>query len=83
MQNLITWHVGVDGGGTSCRVAVLGAGHERWVATGGPANVTSDFSGAVRTIADLIDGLLPAEGAEGKARLLIDGCRRASMIERN
>lgn len=68
MQNSITWHVGVDGGGTSCRVAMLGAGDERRVATGGPANVTSDFSGAVRTIADLIDGLLPAAG---KARLLM------------
>lgn len=68
MREAITWNVGVDGGGTTCRVAVTGPAGERRAATGGPSNVTSDFDGAVRTIAGLINGLLPDAG---KARLLM------------
>ncbi|MDH5453090.1 MAG: ATPase [Paracoccaceae bacterium] len=41
--------IGVDGGGTSCRIALVLDGQRTWVKTG-PANVTTDFGQAVRTI---------------------------------
>lgn len=59
MRKPDTWLAGVDGGGTSCRVALVGPDGARREGTGGPANVTSDFDGAVATISDLILGLLP------------------------
>lgn len=59
MQKPDTWHAGVDGGGTSCRIAFVGPNGARQEATGGPANVTSDFDGAINTISNLITGLQP------------------------
>ncbi len=54
--------IGVDGGGTSCRVALVRPGFPRIETAGGPANVTSDFNGAIATISGLIDGLLHGSG---------------------
>jgi glucosamine kinase len=45
--------VGIDGGGSTCRAAVR-AGAETRHFTAGPANVTSDFEGAIGTIAELV-----------------------------
>lgn len=60
------YRMGVDGGGTSCRVALetsaIGTRFER---LGGPANV-SDFEGALSRIIDLLEGLL-VEAGVGRA----------------
>jgi glucosamine kinase len=50
MSNSKTYNIiGVDGGGTSCRIALILEGR-RYEAKAGRANVTSDFSGAMRSI---------------------------------
>ncbi len=46
--------LGIDGGGTSCRAALI-AGGARHDVTLGPANVSTDFDAAIRTIADALD----------------------------
>jgi glucosamine kinase len=61
--------IGVDGGGTSCRVALLRDG-QRFETKLGRANVASDRAGAIATIRQGIDdvlakaGLLPADLAK-------------------
>jgi glucosamine kinase len=45
--------LGVDGGGTSCRVALLWGG-KRFEARSGSSNVTSDFQGAIAAISDAL-----------------------------
>lgn len=58
-------HVGIDGGGTGCRVAIADRdGAILAEATGGPANVTTDFEGA---IANLLSALHVAAGMAGLA----------------
>ncbi len=85
MQKPDTWLAGVDGGGTSCRVALVGPGGARREATGGPANVTSDFGGAIATISGLIDGLLPDRAPACLALHLglagVTGSTMASRVE--
>jgi glucosamine kinase len=54
-----TARIGIDGGGTSCRAALMLRGH-RFDAVGGPANVNTDFSGAVA----VMDGLLADVAAQ-------------------
>ncbi|WP_284163340.1 BadF/BadG/BcrA/BcrD ATPase family protein [Frigidibacter sp. SD6-1] len=51
-------HIGVDGGGSGCRAALVDpASGTRRIAAGGPANVTSDFDGGIATIAGLLSDL--------------------------
>ena len=45
--------LGIDGGGTSCRAALI-AGGARHEVTLGPANVSTDFDAAIGTIADAL-----------------------------
>lgn len=59
MQETDSYLVGLDGGGTSCRAAVRSPDGTRTDGAAGPANVTSDFEGAITTIATQIDALLP------------------------
>jgi glucosamine kinase len=61
--------IAVDGGGTSCRAALVMGGH-RFDATGGPANVNTDFRNAIA----VIDGLLVRLAADaGLARADLAG----------
>jgi glucosamine kinase len=53
--------IGVDGGGTSCRVALVHRGR-RWDALQGPANVSTDFGGAIAAIRAGIDDVLGQAG---------------------
>ncbi|MCY1125642.1 ATPase [Frigidibacter sp. RF13] len=62
-------HIGVDGGGSGCRAALVDpVTGVRRSAEGGPANVTSDFDGGIATIAGLLSQLIgearPEAGAE-------------------
>jgi glucosamine kinase len=56
-----TSFLAVDGGGTGCRLALVCAGvrHDH---AGGPANVFTDFSGAIGTIRDALAGLAAKAG---------------------
>jgi glucosamine kinase len=61
--------IGIDGGGTSCRFALLHAG-QRHEVTRGPANVYSDRPGALATLRDGLAELAQLSGADlGAARL--------------
>ncbi|MEM9247606.1 MAG: BadF/BadG/BcrA/BcrD ATPase family protein [Pseudomonadota bacterium] len=53
----------IDGGGSRCRLACAGAGRESRVETG-PANVYSDFDGAVARIRDGLSKLAAEAGVE-------------------
>jgi glucosamine kinase len=53
--------IGVDGGGTSCRIALCLRG-QRTELTIGQANVTTDFERAVRTISQGLQGLAEKSG---------------------
>lgn len=55
--------IGLDGGGTSCRAALLAAGTRYEVALG-PANVSSDFDAAVATIREALAALAARAGLE-------------------
>ncbi len=56
--------IGLDGGGTSCRAALVrGDGSGRIEMTGGPANV-SDFAGAMTRVRDLVLRLAAAAGID-------------------
>ena len=55
--------LGIDGGGTSCRVALLWRGN-RYESRGGSANVTSDPHGAVSTIATGLKDVAKQAGLE-------------------
>ncbi|MFV0245522.1 MAG: BadF/BadG/BcrA/BcrD ATPase family protein [Qingshengfaniella sp.] len=54
--------IAVDGGGTLCRLAALSGG-TRVEVTGGAANVSTDFDGAMATIRDGLARLSAAAGA--------------------
>lgn len=56
--------IGVDGGGTSCRVALVLDG-QRHEVQAGAANATSDFDGTIRTIRGALDHLRDAAGVSG------------------
>jgi glucosamine kinase len=53
--------IAMDGGGTSCRAALVLAGH-RFDAAGGPANVNTDFAGAIAMMRGLLERLAAAAG---------------------
>ena len=48
-------YVGIDGGGTGCRAVIGTASRVFGEGNGGPANVTSDQSGAIRSILAALD----------------------------
>lgn len=48
-------YVGVDGGGTGCRAVIATASRVLGVGRGGPANVTSDPDGAIRSVRDALN----------------------------
>ncbi len=55
--------IGIDGGGTSCRASlVVGPGGTRHDVVLGPANVSTDFGAALRTINDAIANLCAQSG---------------------
>jgi glucosamine kinase len=64
--------IGVDGGGTSCRAALV-VGGRRVEATGGPANVSTDFASATATIREALSK------AAGQAGLTLDDLARARI----
>ncbi len=65
---LYRYSIGVDGGGTSCRAALLNsASGARFERQGGPANV-SDFDGALGRIIDVLRGVM-ADAGVGRAEL--------------
>jgi glucosamine kinase len=53
--------IAMDGGGTSCRAALVLDRH-RFDAVGGPANVNTDFAGAVAVMERLLAGLAAQAG---------------------
>lgn len=53
--------LGIDGGGTSCRAALVVAGVRHEVVLG-PANVSTGFDGAIATICQAISGLAARAG---------------------
>jgi glucosamine kinase len=55
--------IGIDGGGTSCRAAMV-CGEARFEATSGAANVSSDFDGAIRVIRSLLENLMGQAGLQ-------------------
>lgn len=57
--------IGVDGGGSTCRFALLHDGR-RVDLHGGPANVSTDFEGAVATLTDGLAALARAAGLTAK-----------------
>jgi glucosamine kinase len=79
--------IGVDGGGTSCRVAILHRG-QRWDVQTGPANVSTDFDGAIASIrAGLAKalgqaGLTPGTLADASAHLGLAGVMSAAIAAR-
>ncbi|OYX41091.1 MAG: hypothetical protein B7Z02_16900 [Rhodobacterales bacterium 32-67-9] len=79
--------IGLDGGGTSCRAALLAAGVRHEV-TLGPANVSTDFDVALATIRDAIAalasraGLAPADLAGAQAHLGLAGVMGPAIAAR-
>lgn len=61
MTHAASMLIGLDGGGTSCRAALL-LGGVRHEVTRGPANVSTDFDAALVTIRDALDGLAAKAG---------------------
>ncbi len=55
--------IGMDGGGTSCRAALVLNGR-RFDAAGGPANVNTDFAGAVVVMEALLGALAAQAGLD-------------------
>ncbi len=64
--------IGVDGGGSACRVAVC-AGAQRIEAQGGPANVSAEFEPAIAAIREAI------EAARAQAGLSVADLGRARV----
>ncbi|EYD76697.1 N-acetylglucosamine kinase of eukaryotic type [Rubellimicrobium mesophilum DSM 19309] len=85
----MTFHLGIDGGGTGCRAAL--AGEDRRVlgrGMAGPANIASDPEGALRSIltaarAALADaGLTEGELPRLRAGLGLAGANASGTVER-
>lgn len=82
------YRIGVDGGGTSCRAALVDAvSGARFERQGGPANV-SDFDGALGCIIDALRGVMSdagvklAELGDASAHLGLAGVTGPVMAER-
>ncbi|MCB2110566.1 MAG: hypothetical protein H6895_07565 [Defluviimonas sp.] len=79
--------IGLDGGGTSCRVALLRAG-ERFEVTHGPANVSTDFDAAMATVTGALEAAAAAAGltlaglAGAPAHLGLAGVMSPAIAER-
>lgn len=79
--------VGVDGGGTSCRAALI-AGGRRHEVTLGPANVSTDFDAAIATLRSALVQLaekagVPAEAVrQASAHLGLAGVMSGSIAAR-
>ncbi|WP_347309781.1 BadF/BadG/BcrA/BcrD ATPase family protein [Defluviimonas sp. SAOS-178_SWC] len=58
--------IGFDGGGTSCRAALVAEGR-RYDVTLGPANVSTDFDAALATIRDALSALAEKAGVAPSA----------------
>lgn len=66
MQSLL---LGIDGGGTHCRGRLTdSAGRVLAEATGGPANVWSQFDAAIQAVENVIDALFQQAGLAAEAR---------------
>lgn len=80
MQSLL---LGIDGGGTHCRGRLTDhAGHVLAEATGGPANVWSQYDAAINAIESVIDTLFQQAGLAADARdrtLLVAGLAGANV----
>ncbi|MGR3484295.1 MAG: BadF/BadG/BcrA/BcrD ATPase family protein [Paracoccaceae bacterium] len=72
------WIVGVDGGGSGCRVAAL-CGDVRREAAGGPANATTDEAGA---IAAVIAAIRATGAGRGRAHLGLAGVLDRALAQR-
>ncbi|MCC1493754.1 BadF/BadG/BcrA/BcrD ATPase family protein [Cognatishimia sp. F0-27] len=60
--------VGIDGGGSGCRIAIVGPGGDRLaLAHAGPANVTTDRAGAIVAVLDAIDAASRQAGLDDDA----------------
>ena len=55
-------YVGVDGGGTGCRAVIATASRVLGEGNGGPANVTSDQNGAIRSVLDALNSASAVAG---------------------
>ncbi|WP_181703939.1 BadF/BadG/BcrA/BcrD ATPase family protein [Chthonobacter albigriseus] len=84
-----TLHLGIDGGGTGCRARLTDAdGRVLGEATGGPANVNTDFAGAISSILDVAAAafaaadLRPGEMARARAGFGLAGANAARAAER-
>ena len=74
--------LGVDGGGTGCRLRLVDAsGAVLGQAQGGPANIATDPEGARANLLAAVSGLLPA-GAEVTAVLGLAGANAPGAAER-
>ncbi|MGK3112860.1 BadF/BadG/BcrA/BcrD ATPase family protein [Candidatus Pantoea formicae] len=80
MQSLL---LGIDGGGTHCRGRLTdNAGRVLAEATGGPANVWSQFETAIQAIENVIDQLFMQAGLSAEARentILVAGLAGANV----
>ena len=80
--------IGIDGGGTSCRAALLAGQNARYEVVLGPANVSTDFDAALATInaalAQLAQraGLTLAELATATAHLGLAGVMNTAIAAR-
>ena len=70
MDTLETSVLALDGGGTRCRLA-LSRGSEVIMAETGPANISTDFAGAV---AQVVDGLARLSSATGQSAAALANC---------
>ncbi|SDK07228.1 BadF/BadG/BcrA/BcrD ATPase family protein [Aliiruegeria lutimaris] len=79
--------IGVDGGGTSCRAA-LQAGGRRFEAQHGPANVSTDFEGAIATIRSALEAVAAQAGlsaealSQGYAHIGLAGVQSPAMADK-
>ncbi len=55
-------YVGIDGGGTGCRAVIGTASRTLGQGVGGPANVTSDPSGAIRSVLNALENARQTAG---------------------
>ncbi len=79
------FYLGIDGGGTGCRAALAdGAGRVVARAEGGPANIASDYDGALRALCAVAEQVV--QGREVRAVLGLAGANlsgAAGRLERD
>ncbi|MCH2165473.1 MAG: ATPase [Marinovum sp.] len=56
-------YIGVDGGGTGCRLALV-RDDDHWATEGGPCNVSTDLAGALRELSAGLDRLAAQAGLD-------------------